>query len=291
MPLILIGFLLLVNDLAQQETAKPLPDLNSFLQEIKGNLRSDRLLLSQYTYTLKQTVHELDKQGNVKNTFVNVYEVYPSLEEGLTYTRLISKNGKPLTEKELQKEDNSYDKKLREHEGKLQREGTDEKARRQAKEAEERRKEEAVKNELFQLYDVSMIGREDLDGHSAIQLAFRPRPGYKPKSKEAGILMKVAGKAWFGEDDHELIRLRFELIDTFSLGLGVVIRLNKGVTAAFDRRRINDEIWLPSEMRFAGTARILLLKVVRMNMISEYSDYKKFTVTSSATHPVPKKPQ
>ena len=267
-----------------------MPDLSSFLQEIKGKLRSDRLLTSQYTYTLKQTMHELDKQGNVKNTFTNMYEVYPSLEQGLTYTRHISKNGKLLGGKELEKEDNAYDKKLKEHEDKLRREGTDEKARRQAKEVEERRKEEAVKDELFQLYDVSMIGRENIDWHSAIQLAFRPRPGVKAKSREAGILIKVAGNAWFGEDDHELIRLRFELIDTFSLGLGMVIRLNKGTAASFDRRRINDEIWLPSEMRFAGTARILLLKALRMEMISEYSDYKKFTVTSSATHPVPKKP-
>jgi len=290
MPLILIGCLLLWNGLPWQETAKPLPDLGSFLQEVKGNLRSDRLLLSQYTYTMKQTVHELDKQGKVKDTFVNVYEVYPSLEEGLTYQRLISKNGKPLGEKELEKEDSSYDKKLKEHEGKLQREGTDEKARRQAKEAEERRKEEAVKDELFQLFDVSMVGRENIDGRSTIQLAFRPHRGYKPKSREAGILLKTAGNAWFGEDDHELIRLRFEFIDAFSLGLGVLVRLNKGTTASFDRRRVNDEIWLPAEIHFAGTARVLMLKVVKVELISEYSDYRKFTVTSSATRPVPKKP-
>ena len=204
--------------------------------------------------------------------------------------RLISRNDKPLSEKELQEKDNSHDKKLREHERKLQREGTDEKARRLAKEAEEQRKEEEIKKELFQLYDISMVGREVIDGHPTIDLAFQPRPKYKPRSREATILMKVAGHAWFEEDDHELVRIRCELIDTFSIGLGMLVRLNKGTTGSFERRRVNDEIWLPAEIRFAGSARILLLKGVRMDMISEYSDYKKYTVSSSATRPVPKKP-
>ncbi len=291
MRLALISLLLLSSSAARQEVARPLPDLGSFLEEIKSKLRSDRLLQSQYTYTMKQTVRELDGKGKVKNTVVNVYEVYPSLEEGLTYTRLISKNGTPLSDKELHKNDDSYDKKLREHERKLQREGTDEKARRLAKDAEEQRKEEEIKRELFQLYDISMVGREDIDGHSTIHLAFQPRPKYKPRSREAGILMKVAGHAWFGEEDHELVRIRCELIDTFSIGLGMLVRLNKGTTGSLERRRVNDEIWLPAEIRFAGSARVLLLKGIRMDMISEYSDYKKYTVSSFATRPVPKNPK
>lgn len=287
----ILAFLCLIRALPPaQDAAKPLPNLDEFLKGVRTHLRSDRLLLSHYTYTEKQTEHRFDKKGNLKKTIVRVHEVYPSLEEGFTYMRLISRDGKPLSSAELEKQDRAHDKKVRDHARKLEREGTDEKTRRLAKEAEERRKEDKEIDELFQLYRISMIGRENFDGHSAIQLTYQPRTDYKPKTTGAKIMMKVAGKAWIGEEDYELIRLQFELIDTISIGLGMLARLNKGATATAQRRRVNDEIWLPAESRFAGSARILLLKGLRIESISEFSDYKKFSVSSTVTFPGRKKP-
>jgi hypothetical protein len=280
----ILAFLCLIQAFpAAQDSAKPLPNLDEFLKGVRAHLHSDRLLLSQYTYTQKQTEHQFDKKGKLRKTIVRVFEVYPSLEEGFTYMRLISRDGKPLSSAELEKQDRAHDKKVREHARKLEREGTDEKTRRLAKEAEERRKEDKDIDELFQLYQISMVGRENLDGHSAIQLTFQPRTNYKPKTTEAKIMMKVAGKAWIGEEDYELLRLQFELIDTISIGLGMLIRLNKGTSATFQRRRVNNEIWLPAESRFAGSARILLVKGLRTESISEFSDYRKFSVSSTVT--------
>src|SRR6476469_2217967 len=75
---------------------KPLPDLESLLQGLRKTLHSDRVLLSQYTYVQKNTEKRLDKSGLVTKTEVEVFEMYPSLEEDLSYARLISKNGKPV---------------------------------------------------------------------------------------------------------------------------------------------------------------------------------------------------
>jgi hypothetical protein len=49
------------------------------------------------------------------------------------------------------------------------------------------------------------------------------------------------------------------------------------------RRKVNDEIWLPAEARFIGQARVLLVKTIRLDTLSEYSDYKKFTVATDST--------
>ncbi len=275
---------------AAQDGASPLPEQGEFLKGVRVHLRSDRLLLSQYTYTQKVTDRQFDKKGNLKKTSVRIFEVYPSLEEGLTYRRLISKDGKPLSEQELAKQDRAYDKKLKERARKLEREGTDEKARRLAKEAEERRKEDKAIDELFQLYRIALVGRERIEGQSAIEVTFAPRRDYRPKTSDAKIMMKVAGKAWFGENDYELIRLQIELIDTLSFGLGVLARLNRGASGVFQRRKVNNEIWLPAEARFAGTARILLLKGFTLESTSEFSDYRKFTVFTSVSFPEKKKP-
>jgi hypothetical protein len=46
----------------------------------------------------------------------------------------------------------------------------------------------------------------------------------------------------------------------------------------FERRRVNGEVWLPAESRFAGTGKILALKTFRVDQQTTYSDYKKFSV-------------
>ena len=167
---LLIGFLsgLLLPAFTLQESDRPLPELSSFLQEVRKHLRSDRLLLSQYTFTQTNTERHLDGNGNVKKTEVEVYEVYPSLEEGQTYRKLISKDGKPLSPRELEKQDQEHEKKSQERTRKLERERVSERAKREAKEAEEKRKEDETIDEIFRLYDFSLIGREALDGHSTI---------------------------------------------------------------------------------------------------------------------------
>jgi hypothetical protein len=268
---------------AHPPTAPPLPDATTFVQEIRKKLRSDRALLSQYTYSERVTAHQLDKSNRVTKTIRREFEIYPSLDEDLTYRRLVSKDGRPLSPQELEKQDREYTNKAAARQSKLEREGTDEKARRLAKEAEERRKENEIIDEVFLLYEGTLTGRTDLGGQQAIELTFQPRPGYRPKSREARMLSKIRGRAWFGEKDHEMIRIEAELIDDISLGMGLVAKLNKGARMTFQRRMVNNEIWLPDQAHFSGTGRMLLFKGLRIDTLSEYSDYKKFTVETSVT--------
>lgn len=271
-----------------QEAEKPLPELQSFLKEIRKNLFSDRLLLSQYTFLEKSTQLHLEKNGKIKKTEERLAEVYPSLEPGRSYRRLIAQDGKPVDAKELEKEDRKHDRKMQELFRKRENESARDKEKRLAREAEERRKEGLLIDELFQLYDIQMDAREIMEGHPVIRLSFRARPNAKPRSRETKMMMKIAGRAWFNETEHQIVRLEAELIDTVSIGLGMLARLNKGATAVFQRRKVNDEIWLPSESRFTGSARILLLKGLNIDARTEYSDYRKFSVHTSSTVLPPK---
>jgi hypothetical protein len=279
-PIIAIMLALQIS-VAAPRSSENLPELDAFLRGVRAHLRSDRLLQIQYTYNLKETETQLDKQGNPKKIEVKDYEVYPSLDEEFSYMRLVSKNGSPLDPEKIEKQDREHDKKMKERARDLEKEGTDERARRLQREAEEKRKENEIIDELFRLFDIKMVGREVLDGRSAIQLAFRPLPNAKPSTKEGKFLVKVAGRAWFCEEDHQLMKLEAELIDSVSFGLGLLARLNEGAKAIFVRRRINNEVWLPAEAHFSGTARLLLLKGIRIQTDSEFSNYKKFTVDAS----------
>ena len=58
------------------------------------------------------------------------------------------------------------------------------------------------------------------------------------------------------------------------MGFGFLARLYKGSRVVFQRRQVSDGVWLPSEFRYSGGGRVLLLKKLRVEGIREYSDYQ-----------------
>lgn len=259
----------------------PLPELEPFLQEARKKLVSDRLLLSQYTFAEKHTTHQLDKQGRVKKTDVRIYEVYPDLDAKYSYRKLVSENGRLLRPEELAKQDREHQERLAKRAKKLDRETNSERAKRLAKREEAQREEQAAIDEAFRLYDIRMAAREVLDGYSTIRFEVSPRPGFKTRTSEGKTLQKFSGTAWITEADHELVRLEVKLAKTLSMGWGLLARVKEGTHATFQRRRVNDEIWLPAEVRLTGDLRLLLVKGMHVDVISEYSDYKKFSVDTA----------
>jgi hypothetical protein len=284
--LIFILFIILQGGAAAEESTRNLPELDAFLQGVRANLRSDRILQSQYTYNQKQTKIHLDKDGNPKKYDVDEFEIYPSLDDRYTYVRQTVKDGQPVDPEKIQKQDREHDKKLEKRAKELEREGADERTRRLQKEEEEKRKEDLIIDELFRLYEFSLIRREIIDGYSAMLVEFQPRPDFKPSTREAKVLAKLAGQAWFCEEDYQLMRSEVKFIDNVSFGKGLLARLHKGTKASILRRRINDEVWLPAKTHVTGSARILLVKKITINTINEFSGYRKFSVDASVDYRV-----
>lgn len=261
---------------------RPLPALAPFLADVRAHIHSDEFLLDQYTFTEKHVERQLDSKGRVSKVKTETFEVYPSLEPGHTYRRLVEKDGKTLTASELAQEDSKHEKKIAEISS------PEAQAKRAEKLAESRRREASAIQQLFEVYDISIAGRDAIDGRSAIVLDFRPKPRVEPAGRAGKILKTFAGRAWVDEEDRQLVRVDAELVDTLSFGMGILARFHKGSRASMVRRKINGEIWLPAEARFAGSARVLLVKGIRMEATSEYSDYRKFQVaTSSEVTPEP----
>jgi hypothetical protein len=259
--------------------ALPLPDVQTFLAEVRERLHSDDFLLDQYTFTEKQTERHLDSDGGVKKVSTSQYEVYPSPEPGRTYRKLVERDGKPLTVEELAKEDQNQETREARKAARLY--GADA-SRRASAESERRLKETRTIEEIFRIFEFRIVGRETLDGRAAIVLTFEPRPGAETETRSGKILKKFAGRAWVDEADRQLVRVEAELTDDLSFGLGLLAKLKKGAHAQIERRKINDEIWLPAQARFVGNARLFLIKGLHIDTLSEYSDYKKFTVATEA---------
>ena len=47
---------------------------------------------------------------------------------------------------------------------------------------------------------------------------------------------------------------------------------------AFERRKVNGEQWLPARATYSASARVMLVKMMRIGGTLEFSDYRKFSV-------------
>ena len=267
----LFSLLVLVSPTQEQ----PLPDPATFIEDFRKTLHTDRALLGQYTYTQKETETTLDSKGKTTKTEINVYQVIRGAEEWKTYRRQIAKNGVPLTEKELEKQDRAEQERVDKETRKRANQSAE---RRQKEKAKAEREERETIDEVFAVYDIQLLGRETLEGISTILVTFKAKPGYKPKSRDAKILQHIAGRAWIAEDDHELAKLEAEIIDPISIGAGLLAKVQKGSKVIFERRKINNEIWLPIRVDAVLNGRLFLLKGLNLHQLTEYSDHKKYTV-------------
>jgi len=265
-----------------QQPDAPLPDQASFMEQFRKSLNTPQQLLSQYTYTYKETEYTLDSKGKIKKTETNVYEVTHGAEEWQTYERQTTKNGVPLTKEELDKQDRK------------ERERVDKETRKRAKWPEAKKREEKEKaqreeretnDDMFATFDYRFVRREKVGDASTILVNFTPKKNYKPKTGAAKALQHAAGRLWISEADHQLARLEAEIIEPLKIGAGLLAKLQKGSTLALELKKVNDEIWLPVKFDAAINGKILLLKGLNMRISLEFSDHKKFNVDTILNFP------
>jgi hypothetical protein len=266
---------------------RPLPDQERFLREVRARLQTNASLQSSYIYVETRREQKLDGRGRVKQESVKVYESYPGLPGEDRWERLISENGRPRAASDLDKEMRARQKKAEA----LVREATERPAkqhdRQQRTYAAQRREFDAVLDDLFLVYDIRMEHRESLNGHETIVFTLTPRPRAKPRTREGNQMRAFRVRAWVSESDRELVRVDAEAIKTLSIGFGLLARLHQGAKLSFVRTKVNDEVWLPSQASYSGSARVGLVVAIRRSGQSEFSGYRKFSVDTSTTYQPP----
>lgn len=277
-------FILVFGAPFEAQTPEPLPDADAFLATMKETLVSNQLLLSQYTYDEQRTRRTLDKRGRVKKTSTSAYEIFPSLDPKLHYSRLISRDGEPVPEEQLEKQDRKHVKKARKHLKQLGESDSKKQQRREERQHKREKEDREWVDEVFRVLEFELTGREDIDGRPAIVFAFEPRPNYRVNLRPARHLQKIKGRMWVSEEDHQMIRLEVDLMKSISIGGGIVWRIHKGTHMEFQREKVNDEIWLPSESRVSASARMFMVKRLGVDETIKYSNHKKFSADTFWTN-------
>jgi hypothetical protein len=280
---VVLALIVLATPAAQD---RPLPDQDAFAAQVKRHLATDEERQSGYTFIEKRIEQKLDASGRSKDRSEKVFEVYPGLPGEERYRRLIEENGRPVPAGDLAKRDRSRQKEVEDYARKLSIASERTKATREQDKA--RREYSAAVDDIFHVYDIRMLRRESLDGHDTIVATLTPIPAVKPLTDDGKIMRHFKARAWISEADYELVRVEIEAIDDLSFGLGLLARVHKGTVATFQRRTVNDEVWLPAEVTWTASARVMLLRRLRLRGVSEFSNYRKFTVDTSTTYTAPR---
>jgi hypothetical protein len=126
-----------------------------------------------------------------------------------------------------------------------------------------------------------LVGRDVIDGHRVIVAAMKPRTGVSTRSQPGRYFPKVGGMVWVSEDDDQVVKVQFETLSDIFVGWGFLGRVNTGSRLTLERRRVNEEVWLPARTTIDLTGRTLLVRSFSVQAATEFSDYKKSRVSTT----------
>ena len=217
-----------------------------------------------YTFSERVNLRYLDSQGKVKSQEVSINDVM--LLDGSPYRRLVARDDRPLPSGEEKKEREKLARSVAERrdETPMQR------ALRLAEYGRRPEWQREAWRELPEAFDFRLLAEEVWDGHRLYAIEATPRQGYQPRSRTAKVLTHLRGKLWVDKQDYHLVKAEGEVVDTISVGL-FLVRVAKGSRATLEQTCVNDEVWLPLSLRASASARLGLLKVLRIEQEIGYS--------------------
>jgi hypothetical protein len=262
-----------------------LPDLKALFKEVGDNQQAVDKIRENYAGTRNEDETEYDKTGKVTKHEQNEYSFF--YLDGDEISTLTKKDGKPLSDEEQKKENEKTQKAIEDFQkNKAKKDAKEEKEKEENK---EKKDDDDVGIETF-LRTSQFINprRERFRGQDVLVFDFEPNPEYKPRKLAEKVVHELAGVIWIDEKAHDVARLEAYFVGDFRFAGGLVANLQKGTSFVFEQAFLNNEVWLPTYEEAHIGVRVLLVKGIKVNVITRYSDYKKFNVDSVGTIGKPK---
>jgi len=93
---------------------------------------------------------------------------------------------------------------------------------------------------------------------------------------------------WVDEKALDVARLDAFFVSDVKIAGGLLADVQKGTRIILEQEFVNNEVWLPTYQSVHVDLRFLLVKGVRVDETTRYSDYQRFNVATIATIGKPK---
>jgi len=249
-------------------------DPTALIKIVWENQKQIEAARKDYIFHRKEEDQEVDSQGRIKSREFREYEVY--FVGNREIDRLVSKDGKPLSERESKKQDEEVRKQEAKARAKV--------AKRES--GEDPGKDTFTATKFLAADRFYNLRRETYQGHEVYAMDFEPRPDFEPHSLFDRVLKALGGTIWIDEQARQVVRLEARFLNSVKVGGGLLGSVQKGGNVVLEQRFVNDEIWMPSYAEVHLNAHVFFLHK-SINGTSIYSDYRKFRVDSKITGSAP----
>jgi hypothetical protein len=249
--------------------------MDALFKAVQDNLIRAERVDYQYAFRERRTDFHTNPFGKLGTEGVSLADVYPSPTPALTYRRVIERDGVPLSAQQLAEQDREYQKRASEVLGRLAAEQPDAARRREAEAERAAQRGQRRIADVIGALQFKIQGRTVHEGVPAIVVAFTPKPGAMPETRQGRIALKFAGTALIDEAAMEVARVEAKAIDDISFGYGLIARLNKGAVATVTRRRIDRDIWLPTQLTIKGRGRAAVFRTLVLDFKADWFDYRR----------------
>lgn len=243
-----------------QTPGPPLPDVPTLIQQVREHQQKMESVQENYTFHETDLTQELNKNGSVKKTESQEYEVF--FVNTHPIRRLIRKDGKDLDPGQQKKEQERVAKAV-------------EKAQQTPPGQSPHGDQSISVGNILAMAKVSQPRRVMLDGRSTIAFDFVGNPKAKAHSLAEEAALRTWGTLWIDEKDRQVRRLVATLGSNVHAGFGL-LSLSKGSNLTFDQKLVNNEVWLPTSAEIHLVAHAIGFLGFRAQIHMTDDGYKKF---------------
>jgi hypothetical protein len=244
---------------------EPLLEVTNLLNRVRRHQRQLDQLREKYTYTETITSRQLDKNGVLKETESETYNI--TFYRGHRIRRLVAKKGQPLAPGDEAKEARRIEQLVQDIE--------------QGKKIDIPYNQRRLRiSDLLRISRFVNPRRERFRQRDVIVFDFEPNPGFKPANYDEQFYSKIAGSLWVDVADLQVARVEFYLVGAFKVGGGAFFAMLPGARFVGEQDRFNNEIWLPTYSEVTFSARAMIFARFGINQTTAYGHYARFKVES-----------
>ncbi|MDQ6676801.1 MAG: hypothetical protein M3Z09_05845 [Acidobacteriota bacterium] len=218
------------------------------------NYRHDALAEEHYSYLTTD-------ENDAKST--EVTRTAPLA--GAPYERLVSRDGKPLTPEQQEREDAKYNsaKRARQNQTPAERE----------RQRRKRRSETKFLDDVPDAFDFQLLRKEVVNGRSSYVVKASPKPGFEAHDVKGRMFSNIEATIWIDAREYRMAKAEAEVTGTIAVGW-FMARIGKGGHFELTQTRVAENLWFPEEIDVSGKARILLVDRKSLDEKITFSDYR-----------------
>ncbi len=254
------AWITLISLAASSTQSPPIPDIATLMHQVQQHQRDLEQTRDSYAFRERQTIEELDRNGNVKKTETRELQVF--FVNSHQIERLVAKSGAPLSPSDEAKEAERVKREIEKAQKTPPGQMTDSSG-------------QPSVGRMLAIERFSNARRVTLDNRTMLAFDFVGDPDAKTHGIAEDACKRLSGTIWIDEQDRQVRRVEARLNDGYKLGFGL-FALSKGSSFVFDQKLVNNELWLPTGTAIHVEARAAGFLNYRANIHMVDDEYRRF---------------